>query len=159
MKGKINLKQLAVSLLIPLAVGGISAFLTRDGMKEFQNIEQPPLSPPAWLFPIVWTILYLMMGTASYLVEESGEDVEEVKRAQRAYSVQLVFNFFWSLIFFGTKKYLLAFVWLLALLALILLTQRRYSAIDKRAGNLLIPYALWVAFAGYLNLGVYLLNR
>ncbi len=154
---KINWKKLIICLAIPLAVGGLAALLS-GGMADYSVINQPPLSPPGWLFPIVWTILYLLMGYASYRVLTSGAEQEQIRKALRLYGAQLALNFLWPIIFFGFDAYLLAFVVLIALWVLIFLTVRAFSKIDERAGDLLLPYLLWVTFAGYLNLGVYLLN-
>ena len=152
---KIQWKKLVVSLLVPLAVGGVSALLTRGGMKDFETLLKPPLSPPAWLFPVAWTLLYLMMGFAAYLVWAAPR---RDPNALFAYGVQLFFNFFWSIIFFGVKNYLFAFIWLLLLWAAILWTAILFFRTKKPAGWLLAPYLVWVAFAGYLNFGIYLLN-
>lgn len=143
--------------LIPLAVGALSA-LVSGGMDSYRIINQPPLSPPGWVFPIVWTALYLLMGEASFRVLTSGKEQKQVKGALIAYGVQLFLNFLWSPVFFGMQRYLLAFFVLIALWVAIFITLRRFSQIDETAGDLLIPYFLWVTFAGYLNLGVFLLN-
>ena len=156
---KINYKKLIISILIPLLVGGISAFLTRDSMSTFERVAKPPLSPPGWLFPIVWTILYILMGIASYLVNTSKGPKTLSDSALAIYALQLVFNFFWSIIFFNMEAYLFAFIWLIALWLLILWTTVSFYKINKTAGLLMIPYLIWVAFAGYLNLGIYLLNK
>jgi len=156
---KVKWKPLLLSLAVPLAVGGLSAFVTRRGMKLFQAVRQPPLSPPQWLFPIVWTILFLLMGTASYLVYTSRTARWRVRRALGVYGLQLAVNFLWTLLFFNWQAYLAAFLFLLLLWALIWVTFLLFRRIRKTAGSLLLPYLVWVAFAGYLNLGVYLLNR
>ena len=142
---------------IPLAVGGLSALLS-GGMGSYKVLNQPPLSPPGWVFPIVWTVLYLLMGEASWRVLTSGADPARIRRALTAYGVQLALNVLWPLLFFGGQYYLAAFVVLLLLWGAILITMRLFEGIDERASDLLIPYLLWVTFAGYLNLGVYLLN-
>lgn len=154
---KIQWKKLIVNLAIPLAVGGLSA-LVSGGMNTYGQLNQPPLSPPGWIFPVVWTVLYLLMGYAAYLVQVSGADPSEIRRALIPYWLQLVVNFFWSPIFFRWELYLTALLWLVLLWVLIFLTIRSFSTISERAGDLLIPYILWVTFAFYLNLGVYLLN-
>ncbi len=155
---KINLKALIIAVIIPLAVGGLSALLTRGSMESFAMINKPPLSPPAILFPIVWTILYVLMGLASYFVYVSDIAPGTKRVALTLYGVQLFFNFFWSILFFNLEAYLTAFVWLVILLILIVATAMLFYAIDKKAGYLLIPYILWVTFAGYLNLAIYFLN-
>ncbi len=156
---KINYKKLIICILIPLLVGGISALLTRNSMATFESVAKPPLSPPGWLFPVVWTILYILMGIASYLISTSKGPKTLSDSALAIYGLQLVFNFFWSIIFFNMEAYLFAFVWLIALWLLILWTTVAFYKIDKTAGLLMIPYLIWVTFAGYLNLGIYLLNR
>lgn len=155
---KIEWKKLLISLAIPLAVGGVSALLTRGGMETFNQIQKPPLSPPGWLFPVVWTILYLLMGYASYRVSQSGAEQSEITNAQTAYVIQLVLNFFWSIWFFNFGLYWFSFVWLVALWVGILVTLIRFWRIDRISGYLLIPYLIWVTFAGYLNLGIAFLN-
>ena len=155
---KINWKKLLISLGIPVGVGAVAALLTGGGMEEYGMMNQPPLSPPGWLFPVVWTILYLLMGYASYRVATSGADSGKIRRALTLYGAQLAVNFLWPLVFFGLGWYLVAFFILILLWVLILLTMRAFSEIDEVAGNLLLPYLLWVTFAGYLNFGVYLLN-
>ena len=153
-----KIKHLAISIAIPLAVGLVSGFLTRNGMQIFAMVNKPPLSPPAWLFPVVWTILYVLMGVASYLVANEGRDREDVQKALDTYAVQLFFNFAWSIIFFNFGWYLFAFTWLMAMWALIIRMFLQYKKINKTAAYLTIPYLAWVTFAAYLNLGIYLLN-
>lgn len=152
---KIQWKKLILCILIPLAVGGLAGFLIRDSMEAFQSINKPNLSPPGWLFPIVWTALYILMGIASYLVFTSNNPKVA---ALSVYGIQLVFNFFWPIFFFNLKAYLLSFVWLAALWLLILAAIILFYRISKASGYLLSPYLLWVTFAGYLNLYIYLFN-
>lgn len=154
---KTNWKKLIISLAIPLAVGGLAALLS-GGMGNYTVMNQPPLSPPGWIFPIVWSILYLAMGYASYRILMSGADKADIKQALTFYGIQLALNFLWPIIFFGLQWYWVAFVWLVLLWVFIYLTMRMFGTIDDTAENLLIPYLLWVTFAGYLNLGVALLN-
>lgn len=155
---KVNKKLLIICLVVPLAVGGLAALLTGGGMDAFKTLNQPPLSPPGWLFPLVWTILYILMGIASYLVLISGAPWQDSSRAILIYAVQLAFNFLWPIFFFGLSAYLFAFVWLVALWLLVLITILLFKRISAAAAYLLIPYLVWVTFAGYLNLGIYLLN-
>ena len=108
----IQWKKLIPCLLFPLAVGGLAGFLTRSSMSFFDAVQKPPLSPPGWLFPVVWTILYLLMGFASYLVLVSERPGQT---AWKLYVIQLIFNFFWPIFFFNLEQYLLSFVWLLLL--------------------------------------------
>ena len=159
MKPKIKWKPLLLALALPLAVGGFSAFLTRDGMRAFASLKQPPLSPPAWLFPVVWTLLYLSMGLASYLVWVSGVSDRRRDRALTVYGLSLAANFLWPILFFTVQAWLAAFLLLLLLWALVGIAALLFGAITPRAGKLLLPYLAWLTFAAYLNLGVWLLNR
>ena len=159
MISKIAWKKLVLCLMIPLLVGGLSALLTRNSMEIFETLQKPPFAPPGWLFPVAWTVLYLLMGTASYLVLESGGDPEKIRQALKVYGIQLAVNFLWPLLFFSLQRYLLSFLWLLLLLVLIVITLLRFRSLSPVAGLLLVPYLLWVVFAGYLNLGIFLLNR
>ena len=155
---KILKKRLIINIAIPLLVGALSAWLTRDSMKTFEQLNQPPLSPPGWLFPVVWTILFTLMGIAAYLAVSSRATPEVQKSALWTYGVQLAFNFLWSIVFFNLRWFLFAFVWLIILWLLILATAVQFYRIHRAAGLLLVPYLAWVAFAGYLNVGVFLLN-
>ena len=154
---KITWKPFLIALAIPLAVGGLAALLS-GGMDTYQTLQQPPLSPPGWIFPIVWSILYLLMGYASYRIYVSEADREDKRKALIFYGIQLFLNFLWPLIFFGLQWYWEAFLLLIALWVMIYLTMHLFGSIDETGENLLIPYLLWVTFAGYLNLGVALLN-
>ena len=155
---KIKWKNLLVSIAIPLAVGGLSAFFTRDAMMDFETLIKPPLSPPGWLFPIVWTVLYILMGISSYIIYQSDGN-EIIKRsALSAYALQLLLNFFWSIIFFNMKNYLFAFIWLILLILTIVATMLRFKRISDTAFYLLVPYLIWCIFALYLNFGIYILN-
>lgn len=157
---RIDKKKLAICLLIPLVGGAISGWISRGGMETFQQLNQPPLSPPGWLFPIVWTILYLMMGLASYLVSTSEEAFPADKNsALTVYGLQLAMNFVWPIIFFSLEMRLLGFFWLVHIWLLVLLCIRLFKDISPTAAKLMIPYLLWLTFAGYLNLFVYLLNK
>lgn len=153
---KIQWKRLLVYLAIPLGVGALAGILTKDSMMQFSLLNRPPLSPPGWLFPVVWTVLFLMMGYASYLVSRS--DSVQKRPALILYAIQLIVNFFWSIFFFNFEWYLFSFFWLVLLWVLILLTIRAFWRISPTAAILLIPYLLWVTFAGYLNLAIWLIN-
>ena len=155
---KVNYKKLLLCLGIPLGVGGLAALLTGGSMADYGQMNQPPFAPPGWLFPVVWTALYLMMGYASYRVLESGAEPAKIRKAWIFYGLQLAANFLWPLLFFGGQMYLAALILLTLLWVLIFLTIRAFSEVDELAGDLLIPYILWVTFAWYLNLGIFLLN-
>ena len=155
---KIRWKELIVSLAIPLAVGGLSSFITKDAMKDFKTLRQPLLSPPSWVFPVVWTILYLIMGFASYLVYTSDASEPRRRKALTVYGVQLIANFLWSILFSSLGLYLVGFIWILVLWLLVFTCTVLFYYIRKSAGKLMIPYLVWATFAAYLNLGIYLLN-
>ena len=152
-------KALIISLLISLGVGALSGFLTKDSMKTFESLVKPALSPPGFVFPIVWTILFILMGVSAYLVWTSDAPRIQKQRALAVYGVQLAINFLWSIIFFNLDAYLFAFVWLLLLWLMIILMIYLFGKISRPAAYLQIPYLLWVSFAGYLNLAIYLLNK
>ena len=152
-------KKLIVSILIPLAVGGAAALIANGSFKDFEALNKPPLAPPAWAFPAAWTLLYILMGIAAYLVYCSEKYPGRIERALTFYAVQPFMNFCWTLIFFNLKLYLAAFIWLVLLWGAIAGTALLFRFISKPAGWLMLPYLAWVTFAGYLNLGVYILNR
>ena len=154
-----KIKPYVISILIALCVGGLSAFLTRNSMETYKNLNQPPLAPPMILFPIVWSILFILMGISSAIVYVNrGVNKDEARSGLIIYGLQLIVNFFWSLIFFNMQAYLFAFIWLLLLLLLIVMMILQFRKISPIAAYLQIPYLLWVIFAGYLNLMIYLLN-
>ena len=152
-------KDFIIAAVIPILIGVLASILTKEGMMKFVSMNQPPLTPPAWVFPVVWTILYTMMGISSYLVTVSGKDSLAVDEALLFYGFQLMFNFFWTIVFFGFGKYFAALLVLGALWLLIFHTIRLFWPISHMAALLMIPYLVWVSFAGYLNLGVWWLKR
>ena len=152
-----SFKKLAEYIALPLLVGTLAAFLTRGSMDIYQTTVMPPLAPPAWLFPVVWTILYVLMGISSYIISLS-PDIRR-KPALTIYKLQLAVNFFWSLIFFNLRAYLFAFIWIILLWVLIISMIVSFYKIEKVAAYLQIPYLVWVTFAAYLNFAIFLLNR
>lgn len=155
-----KIRPYIISPLIALAVGGFSAFLSRNGMDAYQNVVQPPLSPPMWLFPVVWSILYILMGIGSAIIYTKLKDApEDALSALMVYGFQLAVNFFWSIIFFNMQAFLFAFIWLVLLLFLIITMIVKFSRLSRPAAWLQLPYLLWVTFAGYLTLMVWLLNK
>lgn len=145
-------------ILGTLAVGGLSGWLTREGTELYnRTIQQPPLSPPSLVFPIVWGILYLLMGIGTARIFLSPPSQERTQGLV-LFAVQLMFNFFWSIIFFNLQRFGLALLWLLVLWVLILWMILTFRKVDPLSAKLQIPYLLWVAFAAYLNAGVWLLN-
>lgn len=152
-------KPYLISVFIALGTGGLSAFLTRGSMNLYAVVSKPPLAPPAFLFPVVWTLLYVLMGISSsriYLQRAACSD--EVLDALLNYAFQLILNFFWPVIFFNMRTFLFAFIWLVVLWAGIIKMIFKFSRIDTTAAYLQIPYLLWMTFAGYLNFMIYLLN-
>lgn len=152
-------KTYAFWIVLAEAVGALSGWLTRKGVKVYNaTIQQPTLSPPSMVFPIVWGIMFALMGIGAariYLAPAS----KARSHSLLLFLVQLAFNFFWSIIFFNLQAFGVAFLWLIVLWILILLMILSFRKVDKPAAWLQIPYLLWVTFAAYLNLGVWLLNR
>ena len=158
MTKNIKWKQLLPALMLPLALGGLSAWLNRGAMADYAVLNRPPLSPPGWLFPVVWTLLYILMGIASCLVYCADASQPRKKRALILYGVQLGVNFIWPLLFFRFGLLWLSFFWLLLLIALVWACMTLFRYILPKAGKLMLPYLLWLFFAAYLNLGAALLN-
>ena len=150
-----NWKTYAFWILLSEAVGGLAGLLTREGVKLFNaTAVQPPLSPPAWVFPIVWGILYALMGISTARIA-----LTENKTGLNLFIIQLIVNFFWSLLFFNAEAYAFCAVWLVLLWWLVALMILTFYKGDRLAAWLQIPYLLWLTFALYLNVGVWLLNR
>ena len=136
---KINYKRLLIFVLVPVLLGALVGLLTSVN----SNIDS---IIPAWIFPVVWTILYVLMGISSYLIYEKEESIPKI------YVVQLIFNLLWSFIFFKFKWFILAFIWIIILFIMVIRMIAEFRNIDKRAGNLQIPYAIWLVVAAILNL-------
>ena len=156
---KRNIIKYAVCIAVPLAAGALSALLTAGNTDIYKEIKIPPLSPPSILFPVAWTVLYILMGISCGMIWDMRKTDKNAEKGLYYYSASLVFNFVWSIIFFNLRMFLPAFIWLLLLLYLIVRTVISYSKVNKTAAYLQIPYIIWVTFAGYLNLGIYILNR
>lgn len=154
---KAKIQTYILSIIIALAVGVLSALISGGKMDEYGKLIQPPLAPPAWVFPAVWTVLFILMGISAAMVYQS--DSPDKSDALFLYGTQLVVNLLWTVFYFNFNARLLAFFWLLFLLALVLMMIKRFYRISKAAGKLQIPYVVWLVFAGYLNLMTYLLNR
>lgn len=151
-------KIYTAGVLITEAVGALSGWLTREGTKAFQSsVNKPPLTPPPAVFPIAWGILYALMGIGAARIYMANKTTAR-SRSLNLYIIQLVMNFFWSLIFFNAQAYGFALIWLLVLWALVLWMTLTFRKTDPIAAFLQIPYLLWLAFAAYLNLGVWYLN-
>ena len=153
---KIKWKTLVISILIPLSVGTAAGLLSMGGMEQFAVLNKPPLAPPAWLFPVAWTILYTLMGISSYLIYNVGNDDN---RALSIYGYQLIVNFLWPIFFFNFQWYGFSYLWLILLWILVAIMIWEFGKISQRAALLNVPYLLWLSFAGYLNLAIWLSNR
>ena len=154
-----HLLTYGVSIFIPLLVGLLSSLITMGNMDIYPTLKAPPLAPPAWLFPIVWTVLYILMGVSCAMVlTNRHRDTVAAEKGIKLYAISLVLNFTWSIIFFNKGAYLLALVWLLLLLYTVVRTVICYRHVSLVAALLQIPYILWLAFAAYLNGGIWLMN-
>lgn len=150
-----NRSSLVIAILIPIAVGAFSALFSGN-MSLYAELNKPSLAPPGIVFPIVWIILYILMGISSYMVWAS--DSAGKTNALKIYALQLLFNFFWSIFFFRFDWYLFAFFWLAAMIILIILMIYKFYKIKPLAAYLQIPYLIWCLFAAYLNFMIYSLN-
>lgn len=151
-------KMLLPCLALPLAVSALSALLTGGAGNGYASCELPPLAPPGWVFPVVRTLLCLLMGLSSYLALRGRAPQQEKRSAAWLYLAQLAVSLIWPVLFFRLGWRLFAFFWLMLLWLLALLTQNAFSRLSRTAGYLLLPQLLWVAFSGYLNLTVWMLN-
>ena len=154
-----NTKKLLSSIILPVLTGIFAGLLTRNSMQTFSVLNKPPFAPPAILFPIVWTILYILMGISFYLIQTNRNNQKNCSNASSLYYYQLAVNFLWSIFFFRLEWYLFSFLWLLLLWVLVFLMIRCFSKISKLASWLNVPYLLWITFAGYLNFAIWWLNR
>ena len=150
-----NIKCLVISIAIPILVGLIGSLLGNSSM-GFDMINKPNFSPPGYIFPIVWTILYILMGISSYIVYNSKSSKKD--EAIVIYGLQLLVNMLWTFFFFNLKWYLFSFIWIILLIVLVSVMIYRFVKINKLSGYLQIPYLVWLVFASILNLSIYILN-
>jgi len=147
-------------IALPFAAGALGSYFTYPNIEGwYSQLSKPAFSPPNWVFGPVWSLLYVLMGAASYRIFSKGLKNGEVKKGLVYYGIQLGLNSIWSIVFFGMKELGLAFVIMVALWIFIYLTIDKFMKIDRLAGMMLLPYIFWVSFAAFLNLSVYLLNR
>ena len=159
MRMKGNWKTYTFWILLTEAVGALSGWFSRNGMEVYmETIQKPSLSPPGWLFPIVWTILYALLGLGAARIWLASASRER-SLSLNLFIAQLVINFFWSLIFFNLQAFGFALLWLLLLWGLVLWMIFSFWKVDPLAAKLQIPYLLWLSFAAYLNYGVWMLNK
>lgn len=142
------MQKLIKNILIPVIMGGIIGLIINPFM-NYQDLNKPPLSPPGIIFPIVWTILYIIMGYSFYKQDEQNKTI---------YYTQLVVNGLWSIFFFVFKWYLFSFIWIILLIILVIIMIKEFYKLNKLSGLINIPYLIWLVFATYLSFGVYLLN-
>ena len=155
---KVHWTDLLTSIAIAELVGVLSSLLAGNSSSFYQALPLPPLSPPGWVFPVVWTILYALMGVAAYLIYSAEADAERKRTALTFYVVQLAVNFLWSIVFFRFQLFWLSVAVILLLDVLVALTILRFRPISKAAAYLLLPYLAWILFATYLNIGVAVLQ-
>ena len=142
--------KLVKSIAVPLIMGFIVGLIMMP-FNDYSSLNQPAFAPPAIAFPIVWTILYILMGISAYIASENNGSLN-------IYYIQLVLNGLWSIIFFVFKLRLLAFIWIIVLIFFVTLMIKNFVKVSKLAGYLQIPYLIWLIYAAYLNFGVYILN-
>lgn len=157
-KGDKDIGALIISIIISEGIGILSSAFAGMPRMSYENFIKPAFAPPGWIFPIVWTILYFLMGIAAYRIWTSGKSGENVKRALFVYGSQLILNFIWPLIFFKWDLKAVAFFELLVLIGFIIITILEFLKFDKKAAYLLIPYLLWSIFAAVLNYSIWMLN-
>lgn len=153
---RIDWKKLIIITVITFIVGTFFSFFTMNSMDTFKDLSKT-INVPGVLFPIVWSILYLLMSISCYLIVQSND--KDKKEGIILYAIQLVINSLWTLIFFGFGAYLLSFIWIIILLIVVIIMLAKFYNINKIAMYINIPYVLWLLFAAYLNLGIYLLNK
>lgn len=152
----IKWKVLITSICIALGIGFLSSFFTNPHMEVYAHINKPFLSPPGYLFSIVWTVLYVLMGISSYLVYLSKDYTKQA--ALYMYATQLAVNFLWPIVFFVFRQYFLAFLILIVLWIMVVIMIASFHSIHRLAGILQYPYLIWLSYALYLNAGVVILN-
>ncbi len=152
----IKLKELVFFIFTTLAIGFMGSFLGDQSI--YNEFTKPDFAPPSYIFSLVWTILYILMGISVYMIYMSKDDLKR-KKALNVYIIQLIVNATWTLLFFGLELRLFAFIWILLLILLVLIMINRFYTINRIAANLQIPYLIWLVFASLLNYSVYILNQ
>ena len=152
----LDIKKLLFYIITNIFIGTIPSIFAFKCINIYNSLNRPPLSPPSIVFPIAWTILYILMGISIYIIMQSKRKLK--KNARLIYFIQLVINALWTPIFFGFKEYFFAFLWILMLIVLVITMILTFYKISKKAAYIQIPYLLWLLFASYLNFGVFVLN-
>lgn len=156
---KFNFIALLKNIILPLGGGILIGFFTRNSMVVYNNLKKPIFTPPAIIFPIVWTILYIFIGIAAYRIYMNNKSGKDDKGAYFYYLIQLSINFLWSIIFFNFRLYGISFILIIILFILIIITTIKFLKVDKMAGLFMIPYILWVMFASVLTFFIWMLNE
>lgn len=143
-----------IIIFIPIILGTLVGLLLMNSYEFYQGLIKPPLAPPNWLFPIAWSILYLLMGISYYKIIDKSDDVI----VRQIYRIQLFFNLVWPVIFFLFELLLLSSIWIVCLGVLVMIMIYMFYKIDSKAGLLQIPYLIWILFATYLNISIFILN-
>lgn len=158
-EGKIYFIQLLINLIIPVGGGALVGYLNKNSFEVYKSLEKPFFSPPAIVFPIVWTMLYILMGIAAYRIYMKNKIKDLNSDGYFYYIIQLICNFTWTFIFFTFRLYGLSFLWIIAIIVLVIITIIKFLKVDKIAAVLIIPYIIWLAFAGVLNYFIWMLNE
>lgn len=145
-------------ILLPVLVGALSGFLISGNTDVYEVLMKPPFALPGGLFPVVWTVLYLLMGIALYLFLKSDASAEDKQEGKTLFFIQLLLNFLWPLLFFNGGQRFLAFLLLIVLFVFVVLTTLKFYRAKPASGILLLPYLLYTAYAGYLNFAIWYLN-
>lgn len=157
--GKFKLIPLIINILIPILSGFVVGYLNKNSISTYEALKKPFFNPPAIVFLIVWSILYLLMGIAAYRIYMKNKEGIDDKGAYFFYLVQLIFNLMWSFIFFTFRLYAISFLWIIILFVLVVITFIKFIRVDKISALLITPYILWLVFAGVLNYFIWLLNE
>lgn len=152
----IILKYFIPCLILSIGTGALSGLIISGDIYYYTLLDKPPLSPPPFVFPVVWTVIYILIGIAHYIVHISHSEAREA--ALKSYYAQLLVNFLWPILFFKLKLLFVSAAWIILLIVLTVKTAKRFSGINKTAGTLFVPYIVWLVFAAYLNIGVWALN-
>ena len=156
---KFNLGDLIISLLITLGGSFVVSLFIRPYVPIYETLNKPWFSPPGFVFPIVWTILYILMAIAYYRVLQISKLGKKTYSALTLFYIQLILNFSWSFIFFNFRLYGIAFIAAVILLILVIITTRKFLKVDKIAGWLMVPYVIWLSYASVLSCFVWMLNE
>lgn len=157
--GKFNFIAMLKNISIPVGGGIIVSLITKNSMNTYETLKKSLLTPPDIVFPIVWTILYVLMGFAAYRIYMNNKAGKNDHEGYFYYLIQLLINFLWAIVFFNLRLYGISFVLIVILLVLIIITTIKFFKVDKLAGALMIPYILWVSFASYLTFYVWMFNE